>query len=188
MLEAGKIYPGSRLLDVGCGDGTTVESLLKLEYDATGIDVEIAEDVHGNLPVKPGSAYAIPCEDSELDGILCECVFSLLDHPGVALAEFKRVLRPRGALMLSDLYSRAYGGSGSGMLKNIYTRKEIYRIFREGGFSIEYFEDHSEALKDMFAQLIFDMGGKTFLEDINMDFEYLKKLKCGYFLLAARPE
>jgi ubiquinone/menaquinone biosynthesis C-methylase UbiE len=190
LLDASSIAPGARLMDVGCGDGRTVKKLLELGYDASGIDSETDADadVCRDLPVKRGSAYDLSCGDSELDGILCECVFSLLDYPAAALTEFKRALRSGGALMISDVYSRASGGKGAGMLKNIYAMKEIDRLLLESGFLPEYFEDHSAALKEMFAQLVFDMGSGAFYKEINMDFERLKKLECGYFLLGARSE
>jgi ubiquinone/menaquinone biosynthesis C-methylase UbiE len=188
MVSFSGLLPGSRLMDVGCGDGSTVRLLMKLGYDISGIDVAVSTDdeVH-DLPVYHGTAFDLPCRDSELDGILCECVFSLLDSPSAVITEFKRALKPEGALMMSDLYSHSSGGMAAGMMKNIYTREGIERFLGSGNFSLEYFEDSSEALKGMFAQLIFDMGANAFFKEIDMDFGDLKKLQCGYFLLVARP-
>jgi ubiquinone/menaquinone biosynthesis C-methylase UbiE len=187
LLNSGAVAPGAKIMDVGCGEGATVNNLLELGYDAAGIDIEISEHAK-DLPVTLGSAYDLPCGDSGLDGILCECVFSLLDYPEAALAEFKRALKPGGTLMMSDLYSRSYGGKAAGMLKNIYTKDEIERFLSGGGFSQERFEDYSLAMKAMFAQLIFDMGKDVFFREIDTDFENLKKLRCGYFLLVSRSE
>jgi ubiquinone/menaquinone biosynthesis C-methylase UbiE len=187
LVNAAAVAPGAKLMDVGCGKGATVSSLLKWGYDAAGIDTEITEDTQG-LPVTRGSAYGLPCCDAELDGILCECVFSLLASPNAAITEFKRALKHEGTLMMSDLYSRSYGGKSAGMMKNIYTKVEIERFLSGGNFSLEYFEDCSEALKAMFAQLIFDMGKDAFSKEIDTDLEDLKNLKCGYFILVARAE
>jgi SAM-dependent methyltransferase len=204
MLSAGGLSNSACVMDVGCGEGATVEALLELGYDVTGVDIDVNTNVDINrdvadptfcippaLPVKFGSAYALPCRDYELDGLLCECVFSLLDRPADALAEFRRALEPGGILLMSDLCSHAEGGRIEGMpryIRHIRPLTDIRGILRDGGFIEEFFEDCSASLKSMWAQMMMDMGKGRMYECLGVDGEGMKQLKCGYFTLGARTE
>jgi arsenite methyltransferase len=106
---------GARLLDVGCGTGASVEHLQgTYGLAVAGIDPSltlIAEGLARNpaLPLAEGSAEALPVADGELDGILCECVLSLVDDLRQVLQEFRRALRVGGFLILSDLFLKETG-------------------------------------------------------------------------------
>ncbi|NVO00496.1 MAG: class I SAM-dependent methyltransferase [Geobacteraceae bacterium] len=166
---------GAELLDVGCGVGASVEHLRsRYGFDAKGIDISpklIAEGLLTNpaLPIFEGMAEALPCPDDSQDGILCECVLSLLTEPLQALAEFRRALRSGGYLMMSDMYNR-----------DSLTRQIETWLF-ENGFTLLLWEDHSCLLRELAARLILANGS-------------LEGLCCtatgtpGYFLLVARKE
>ncbi|MDR1471158.1 MAG: class I SAM-dependent methyltransferase [Synergistaceae bacterium] len=190
MIEASGLPPGSKLMDVGCGDGGTVRFLRELGYDAAGIDAEIPKDCESRrgLPIRIGAASALPCRDSELDGVLCECVMSLIDRPETSLREFRRALRPGGALMISDVYSRAGGGRTSGYVKHVRALGEISRSVGGSGFSIERFEDCSRALESMAAQMMMDHGSEGLRGKYRIDCGEMRYLKSGYFWLVARAE
>lgn len=51
-----------------------------------------------------GDAACPPLADNSVDGVLSECVLSLLPDPLDALRGCRRTLRPGGALLLSDLF------------------------------------------------------------------------------------
>jgi ubiquinone/menaquinone biosynthesis C-methylase UbiE len=177
MLGLSGLPPGSRLMDVGCGDGSTVRFLQKLGYDIIGIDVAISmDDEPHELPIRHGTASKLPCRDSELDGILCECVLSLLDSPRTSLMEFRRALSHRGALMISDIYFR----------RHVRPLNEINNLIRGCGFSIEHCEDCSDALVNMAAQMIMDIGSQGMREKYCIDYDEMKYLGSGYFFLVAR--
>ncbi len=78
----------ARLLDVGCGSGATVEFLRNhYKLDASGVDVSTRllreGKLHDNtLPLARASAEHLPYANGSLDGVLCECVLSLLSEPG----------------------------------------------------------------------------------------------------------
>ena len=177
MIDFSGLSPGSRLMDVGCGDGSTVRFLQELGYDISGIDAAISmDDEPRALPVRHGTASDLPCRDSELDGILCECVLSLLDCPRASLTEFRRALSRGGVLMISDIYYR----------RHVRPLDEINGMIRGCGFSIERFEDCSDALVDMAAQMIMDIGRTGLREKYCIDCDKMKYLKSGYFFLIAR--
>jgi ubiquinone/menaquinone biosynthesis C-methylase UbiE len=111
-LEQCSFAAGAQLLDVGCGAGGSVEHLrVRYGFDARGVDISpmlICEGLQRNpdLPLSEGTAEAVPYPDKSQDGILCECVLSLLEEPFHTLTEFRRLLRSGGCLILSDMYSR----------------------------------------------------------------------------------
>ncbi|MDR1489120.1 MAG: methyltransferase domain-containing protein [Desulfovibrio sp.] len=98
------------VLDLGCGAGAALSLLLAEGYQAFGVD----ENIQPALTDRPGcrgrtiraDIARLPLADAKADALLCECVLSLLPDPAAALKEWHRVLRPGGALIMSDFYLR----------------------------------------------------------------------------------
>ena len=101
----------SRVLDVGCGTGALLEKI-RFKYPTCvldGIDLssgmlEIAQK--RNIPhatFVEGDAEALPYGDGCFDVVLCCSSFHHYPNPQKALAEFRRVLRPRGMVMICDM-------------------------------------------------------------------------------------
>lgn len=160
---------GSLVLDLGCGRGASLDILAQEGYRALGLD----RNAHAAWP-KPMSGInalqadvsCLPLADNSLDAVLCECVLSLLHDPCAALRGCRRVLRPGGALLVSDLFLRAPGGNGSSgrvgrcsearfsCADGALVREEWERLLARAGFFLHYFEDHSRALAELAARLI----------------------------------
>lgn len=93
------------ILDVGCGEGITLQKLLKKFPDRIihGLDYEwdnVAVCKTHNLPAQRGSAYELAFEDQSFDCCLfLEVIEHLLD-PEKALREIHRVLRKGGLLLV----------------------------------------------------------------------------------------
>ena len=100
-----RITTEKRIVDIGCGEGITLERLVRRFPDRTvfGIDrcaenVEICRRHH--LPVLLGSVYHLCLSSESVDCCLFTEVIEHLDHPGRALDEIARVLDKNGLLLL----------------------------------------------------------------------------------------
>ena len=72
-------------------------------FDASPAHVEAARQEFRHDPqvsVEQGDAYALPFADGTFDAVVCVRVVHHLEHPGAVFAEFARVLRPGGVLVL----------------------------------------------------------------------------------------
>ena len=155
-LELCAFAPGSDVLDIGCGKGASLALARELGLNGTGLDREnsLAEP----FPFVQADAQNPPFPDASFDGILCECVLSLLPDAGQALHRFAEILRPNGRLLLSDLFLRGATGPaertpGFSCLAGARTRQETEYLLAENGFTLLHFEDHTASLKELAARL-----------------------------------
>lgn len=157
---------GSPVIDIGCGTGVTVH-FLQRHYRLRAFGLDCSSGMLGqarrrepNLPLIQGIATRLPFGDCRLAGVICECVLSLLENAANAWREFYRVLRPGGYLVLADVYARVPEYAGllksipvSCCLKGAQPRDDLVDRLKQGGFTLLAWEDHSEDLKHLAAQL-----------------------------------
>ena len=146
---------GAHILDVGCGAGASLRVLSSLGLHGTGLDRECS--LSEPFPFVQADAANPPFDDDTFDGILCECVLSLLPDPEQALRRFTAILRPGGKLLLSDLYlpgDALSSGRGTGCAAGARTRSAVEDMLARAGFSLLVFEDHSAALRELAAKLL----------------------------------
>ena len=105
---------GLRVLDIGCGEGHLARALAEQGARVTGYDPFIAETpltVHGAGSYRLANAPADALPEPEHEADLVLFVFSLHHVPGAklerALAEARRVLRPRAVSMWRSRWRRA---------------------------------------------------------------------------------
>lgn len=143
---------GAVIVDVGCGEGITLQKLLNMfpgksiqGIDAEPENIEICH-IH-NLPVIAGDVYHLPFEDGSIDCVLFSEVIEHLDHPEQALAEFWRVLRPGGRVIIIFPNDFMFKVSRimTGMIKEAFydpghvrqwTPKQIKRALTAAGLSL----------------------------------------------------
>lgn len=113
MMERAALAKGSRVLDIGCGDGDTVVHLTdEWGMKAEGIDISLskineAKEKHPGINVKFGDGEFLDSYTSfSFDAIMMECSLSLINLPDEALHEAYCVLKKGGRLMISDLYHK----------------------------------------------------------------------------------
>jgi SAM-dependent methyltransferase len=116
LLRAG-ITAQSRVLDVGCGVGTTaVEIAKRFDADVTGVDIAPlmleraganvrAADVADKVSVVPGDIRDLDYPDATFDVVIAEAVTMFVNRPR-ATAELARVTKPGGRVLATEFFWR----------------------------------------------------------------------------------
>ncbi len=200
-VEAAGLAPGSRILDVGCGCGKTVEYLNNVrDMKAVGIDISVemaarARGINNTLAIMVGDAGRLPYAQDSMDGVLCECVYNLLEDGPRALGEMHRVLRPGGRLIISDLYLREKTGEFPGLplatcINGIAFREAVVARIEAAGFRLAAWLDQTPVYKEFVAGLIMRYGSlSVFWESLVGPGEKacaiqasLRNVRIGYYL------
>lgn len=174
------------IIDIGCGSGATV-NYIRQHYGFNVFGIDNSKEIPGiKNNIISASAEKIPFDSGSVDGILMECSFSLMENQHKVLDECNRVLKEKGCLIISDMYSRGEPAKLSGSLGRIDTKETICSIIENCGFRIELFEDFTQCLQAMWGQMIFEKGADDFYSELGVCANILKSIKCGYFLIVAK--
>jgi SAM-dependent methyltransferase len=153
LMECAGLAPGASVLDVGCGDGASVarmadgHGLRPVGLDVSEAKVRLAAEARPDLDFVAGRAEALPFADAAFDAVLCECVLSAVDDAGAALTEMRRVLRPAGAVLLSDLYVREGSEDApGGGVPSLGRRETVKALLAGAALTAEVWGDESGAL------------------------------------------
>lgn len=108
------LRPGMRVLDVGCGPGSITLGLAEAVApgQVVGIDFQPSQVVQAqvlsaargitNTHFEVADAYQLPFPDGSFDAVFAHAVLWHLREPIKALAEMRRVLRPRGIVGIRE--------------------------------------------------------------------------------------
>jgi len=109
---ARRFVTGARVLDAACGEGYGAALLAGVAASVVGVDIEpkvVAAATqryaaYGNVRFETSSVTKLPLDDASVDAIVS---FETIEHIGAdeqraMLAEFARVLAPRGRVILSS--------------------------------------------------------------------------------------
>jgi SAM-dependent methyltransferase len=101
-----RVQPG-RALDAACGTGRHSVTLVAHGHDVIGVDqspemLELAVTKVPDAEFRVGDVTELPIPDDSIDLVLCGLALSHLRDIGPAIAEFRRVLRPGGRLIVTD--------------------------------------------------------------------------------------
>lgn len=111
-LKLASFKKGSKILDIGCGGGDTVNYLNEKGYKAEGIEINLvkiseAKEQFPDIDVKFGDGGFLDDYLSfTFDGIIMECSLNGIVQPDEALHEAYCVMKKGGRLIISDFYEK----------------------------------------------------------------------------------
>ena len=149
------VQAGQSVLDLGCGEGAFTALLAEWGADAVGVDVaeealRRARTRHPELDLRLVAAHGeLPLPDASVD--VCwasEVLAHVVDTAGL-LGEVRRVLRPRGVLLLTTSdhgtlrllglalrgFERAFDPRGPHL--RFYTARSLRGLLEDFGFEVE---------------------------------------------------
>jgi len=152
------ITAGQTVLDLGCGTGAFTRLLA--DWDAVPVGVELAEgalrrarDRHGELDFRLAEADGgLPLDDASIDVCWASEVLAHVADTDGLLSEVRRVLRPRGTLVVTTPYhgpvrtlalalrgfEQAFDPRGPYL--RFYTARSLRDLLQDFGFEIERIE------------------------------------------------
>ena len=104
------LQPTDHLLDIGCGTGTLLRSVIRLYPSVTAVGIDLSPAMlavaRPNLPptvqLLPADATALPFRAHTFDIAVSSSSYHYWPDPVSGLQEIARVLRPAGRLVITD--------------------------------------------------------------------------------------
>jgi len=151
---------GSKVLDIGCGNGKTVSALIEMGMDVTGLDfsptaVNYCIKTFGDkAKFSIAECNRMPFPDNSFDAVTAVHIFEHLDNLQLSdtIKEIRRILVPGGKVFVRSFAvgdSRAEGKDhdvrGNGISYRYYTTEQMKEIFE--GFDILMMERKDETMR-----------------------------------------
>ena len=137
-----------RVLDIGCGTGIFATRVRdELGVDVVGCDLsqgmlEQARARSDRVSWVRGDSTRLPLRDGAVDGVVCTEAFHFFDQ-AAALAEFHRVLKPGGTLLIALINPRTETGSRLVRVQALWlgagswpSRARMRQMVGEAGFEV----------------------------------------------------
>jgi len=104
--------PVGRVLDAACGTGRYARHLAERGHDVVAVDssAEMLAVARAAAPMADfhiGSLESLPLEDTSVDAAVCALALTHVRDLEPVMAEFARVLRPGGHLVISNMHACA---------------------------------------------------------------------------------
>jgi ubiquinone/menaquinone biosynthesis C-methylase UbiE len=149
LLDA---FPPGRALDAACGTGRHAARLVERGHEVTGVDgspemLELARTRVPEARFLEGDLHDLPADDGEFDLAVCALALGHCGELDGPVAELARVVRPGGAIVLSDLHPaisvaggqalfEAADGSLAFVREHIHLHGEYLEAFAEAGLDV----------------------------------------------------
>ncbi|MEO6028228.1 MAG: methyltransferase domain-containing protein, partial [Candidatus Binatia bacterium] len=138
-----------KTLDIGCGSSVILQSI----NDVVGLDIlhnKLRYMRRYDVPLVRASTFALPVRNATFDCVISSQVIEHIPYDDQIFAEFRRVLRPGGLLILGTpdygtvgwrTIEPLYGFFAPGGYKDEhithYTRESLIQLCHEWGFALE---------------------------------------------------
>lgn len=170
---AAELVEGLDVLDAACGEGYGSHLLAARAKSVVGVDIGEEAVLHAreryrrdNLRFDRGDATELPHEDDHFDVVVSFETLEHLEAQETLLAEFRRVLRPNGFLLVSSPDRKTYSEETG--YDNPFHVRELYRDELESMISATFPAYRLYGQKLMFVSALWDLGdgkGRQFLTD-----------------------
>ncbi len=175
MLDALDLRAGLAVLDAGCGPGADLPALAEAVAPGgtvIGVDrdqemLDAAAEAH--VAARPGvelrraDVHALPLDDASVDRARTDRVLQWVEDPARALAEFHRVLRPGGRLVMAEpdwdtlvvdhpdpALSRAYTRHVTErVIRNAAIGRQLARLAADAGFRVPEIIPATQVFRDV---------------------------------------
>ena len=106
LLEAVRLAPGMKLLDVPTGSGALAAEATRRGASVVGLDISSgmiaqARKLHPGIDFRVADVEHLPLEDGALDAVACGFGIGHFPYPEASVAECLRTLRPGGRIAFS---------------------------------------------------------------------------------------
>ena len=167
-LELAEIQNGQKILEVAVGTGLAFFEIVKRNPDGTNIGIDISAGMlkkaqkrlkllsEANYKLKKASAFHLEEDDEQFDVLINNYMFDLIpfDQMEAILAEFKRVLKKGGKLVLVNMtIGERYGSGIFDFLYRVSPRLmggcrgiRLSEKLEEHGFNVKVREYHQQCL------------------------------------------
>lgn len=152
--------PGAVALDAGCGTGRLSAELVSIGFETIGVDVTaemlaVAERSVPDADFRAGSFETLPVDDDSIDVIVSGLAVCHADDLDRVFAEFSRVLRSGGRVVMSNPhpFTAASGGQA---------------FFAHAG-GMPFVRNHPHQVGDYVNALLANDFGLTAVDDIAYD-------------------
>lgn len=138
MLDQADIYPGQRILDIAAGSGEpSLSAAALVGPEGYILATDIAEDIlqftqqnaqergFGQIETRVMDGENLELTDVSFDIVLCRLGLMYMPHPGKALAEWHRVLKPGGRVAIVVFSTADRNGWGMTPVSIIRDRAQL---------------------------------------------------------------
>jgi demethylmenaquinone methyltransferase/2-methoxy-6-polyprenyl-1,4-benzoquinol methylase len=122
-VREARVQAGDAVLDVACGTGDLTEAFARspasrivgLDFTREMLDIaerkreRLAADRRDRITYMQGDAQALPFDDASFDVVSIAFGIRNVERPETAIAEFARVLRPGGRVVILEFDRPAFG-------------------------------------------------------------------------------
>jgi len=148
--ELARFSAEDKLLEIGCAGGEAAKHMTAAGFSyltAIDIDADVINEARAKVPVCDfvcADACGMPFENASFEGIFSEAAFALIPDKAAAAAEYFRVLKKGGRVLLNDFAIRNESASerrsveGIPMLMGVQTMEVYKQIFEKQGFACVY--------------------------------------------------